>query len=340
MKETDFPIYLTRYLSIYLPTQKNVSTNTIASYRDTFKLLLIFYETKKGQPVERLNMRDFTRETILEFLDWLEENRKCSISTRNHRLAVIHSFCRYIQKEVPENLHQLQRILTISNKKTSKPIVPYLTGDEMKILLEQPHTSTKEGFREMVILTVLYDTGARVQELIDLKYKDIRLAEPAVITLHGKGNKTRQIPIMGQTYTLLKKYMSMNPYTNEIAKDEQYLFLNQKKQKLSRWGVSYIIDKNVATARENPLFNISFPITPHVFRHSKAMHLTQSGVYLIYIRDFLGHVDCSTTEIYARADSEMKRKAIESAYIDITPDKLPNWEDDSNLMQWLNSLCK
>lgn len=339
MKENDFPRYLTCFLSQYLPGQKNVSPHTIASYRDTFKLFLIYCESSRGLPPERLTMSRLTKELVLGFLEWLEADRHCSIRTRNHRLAVIHSFCRYSQNEFPENLYETQKILAIPNKKSKRLLVAYLTGDEMKIILSQPDSSTKEGFRDLVLLSVLYDTAARVDELINLKMKDVRLMNPAVITLHGKGSKVRQVPIMRNTKFLLDTYMDTRKIPSGMADSESFLFVNQKRQKLSRWGISYIINKYVEQAKTDTAFTVRFPVTPHIFRHSKAMHLLQSGVNLIYIRDFLGHSDCSTTEIYARADSEMKRKAIENAYPDLVPAGLPKWEDDGDLMRWLNSLC-
>lgn len=339
MKEADFPKHLSYYLSKYLPGHKNASTHTIASYRDTFKLFLIYCEEEKAVRPEKIRMINMTKELIVGFLDWLEEVRGYTISSRNQRLAVLHSFFRYTQKESPESLVEIQKILAIPIKKHPKSMIPYLTGIEMKILLEQPDSSTYEGFRDSVLLSILYDTGARVQELTDIKVKDVRLSSPAVITLHGKGSKTRQVPLMGKTTELLTKYLEIKKYQPAISRTDQYLFVNQKNHQLSRWGISYILNKYVEMAKKDPLFAVNFPVTPHVLRHAKAMHLLQAGVNLIYIRDFLGHVDCSTTEVYARADSEMKRKAIENAYIDLLPDSVPKWEEDGDLMNWLNSLC-
>lgn len=341
MKKADFPYYLTCFLGKYLPGQKNVSPNTIESYATTFKLLLCYCEKEKKVKPEYLTLSFLTHDLIIGFLDWIEQERKCTISTRNQRMVALHSFFRYVQKESPENLYEIQKILNIPNKKGPKTIVSFLTGDEMKILLEQPDTATSDGRRDFVLLVILYDTAARVQELIDLKNKDVRISNPAVITLTGKGNKTRQVPIMEKTRKLIESYLANQEVNNAISKGENYLFVNQKKQKLSRWGISYIINKYVELAKQNPKFTVPFPVTPHVFRHSKSMHLLQSGINIIYIRDFLGHCDCSTTEIYARADTEMKRKAIEAAYSDVLPSKdLPIWGDDTNLMKFLNSLCK
>jgi integrase/recombinase XerD len=339
MKENDFSMYLTNFLSRYLPGQRNVSVNTIASYRDAFKLFLTFCEEIKGMKPEKITLPKLTKDLVIEFLTWLEEERKCSISTRNQRLAALHAFFRYIQKESPENLHEIQKILAIPNKRKTKPIVPYLTANELKILLEQPDLKTKGGRRDLVLLAVLYDTAARVQELVDLRIRDVRLTSPTVITLHGKGDKSRLVPIMGKTRNLLRQYLDESKQTTGIAEMELPLFHNQQHKTLSRWGVSYIINKYVEAAKQDPSFNIDFPVTPHVFRHSKAMHLLQADVNLIYIRDFLGHVDVVTTEVYARADSEMKRKALENAYVDLIKVELPKWEKDGDLLRWLNNLC-
>lgn len=339
MKENDFPKYLSDYLSKYLPGQRNASTHTIASYRDVFKLLLIFCDSEKSIKPEKIKASDLSKDLILHFLDWLETERKCSVSTRNQRLAVIHSFVHYVQKESPENLFEFKKILSIPNKKSPRTLVAYLTGQEMQILLSQPDMSTTEGFRNAILLSVLYDTGSRVQELINIRVKDVRLSSPAVVRLHGKGNKIRQVPLMSKTFDNLSLFLERKKYHSGISKGDSYLFVNQRKQQLSRWGVSYILNKYVKIAKDSVDFNVDFPVTPHVLRHSKAMHLLQSGVNLIYIRDFLGHVDCSTTEVYARADSEMKRKAIEKAYVNLVPETVPKWEEDGNLMKWLNSLC-
>jgi len=341
MKRADLPYYLTRFLGKYLPGEKNASYHTIQSYAYTFRLLLTFFEDIKSITPERLSMADMTREAIIEFLDWIESVRGCSISTRNQRLVAIHSFVRFVQKQTPESLYELQGILNISDKKCAKTVVPFLTGDEMRVLLSMPDPSCKGGLRDMVLLALLYDSAARVQEIIDLKVKDIRLCKPAVIALHGKGQKTRHVPIMDKTKRLLESYLQRCPGNTGIDKGEEYVFVNQRRQQLSRWGISHIIDKYVERAKLHDDFNVSFSITPHVFRHSKSVHLLQSGVALIYIRDFLGHSDCSTTQVYAKADTETRRKALEAAYTDILPtDELPDWSDDRDLMNYLISLSK
>lgn len=341
MMRADFPYFLTQFLSRYLPCEKNVSRHTIQSYSATFKLLITFIEQQEGITPERLSMTHLTRRTVIDFLDWLESSRNCSITTRNQRLVAIHSFIRFVQKQSPENLFEFQQILNIPDKKCAKTIVPFLAGDEMRILLSMPEPSTYNGFRDMVLLTVLYDSAARVQEIIDLKVKDLRLDKLTVIILHGKGQKTRHVPITEKTRNLLEAYLNRKQKGTGVSDGDQYVFVNQKKQQLSRWGISYIINKYVDMAKQNDGFDVAFSITPHVFRHSKSVHLLQSGVNLINIRDFLGHSDCSTTQIYAKADTETRRKALEAAYIDILPtNELPDWSDDKNLMDFLISLSQ
>lgn len=341
MKATDkhtLSYYMTSFFKKYLPGQKNLSPNTIRAYADAFKLLLIYCEEEKGIKSDRLKLENIDRELVSGFLDWLEEIRGCKTTTRNQRLIALHSFCRYVQKISPENMDNLQSVIQIDYKKSKKAIVPYLTEKQMKLLLAQPDGNTWQLFRDKVMLAVLYDTGARVQELCDLRIKDVRLESPAVITLTGKGNKVRQVPIMSGTQKLLKIYLEKHKGNAGISRGDNPLFVNQRRQKLSRWGVSHIIDKYVDMAKEKGL-DVDFSITAHVFRHSKAVHMVHAGINLIYIRDFLGHVDCATTEIYAKIDTETKRKAIEAACKDITPNEnYSDWNEDDDLMSFLKSL--
>ena len=341
MMKADLPYYLTSFLSKYMPGEKNASPNTIQSYSYTFKLLLTFFENEKSISPERLSLADLTRNAIVEFLDWIETARSCSTTTRNQRLVAINSFVRFVQKQLPENLFEFQKILNIPDKKCAKTAVSFLTGDEMKTLLSMPDPTTGNGLRDLTLLALLYDSAARVQEIIDLKVKDLRLDKLAVVTLHGKGQKTRHVPISEKTKNLLRSYLQRDSRNTGISAGEEYVFVNQKKQQLSRWGIAYIIGKYVDMAKLHNGLDVRFPITAHVFRHSKSVHLLQSGVNLIYIRDLLGHCDCSTTQIYAKADTEMRRKALEAAYADILPiNDLPDWSDDKNLMDFLITLSR
>ncbi len=336
MKPTDFAKYLTEFLSAYLPTQKNVSKNTIRSYRDTFKLLITYCQEMKKLPVERMTLNVVSREWITDFLEWLETDRKCSISTRNQRLAAIHSFFRYIQAEEPAGIFHFQKISSIPIKKAKKKVVEYLTPEAMKILLEQPDKHTPKGRRDLTLISVLYDSGARVQELIDMRICDVTLQVPAIITLTGKGNKTRRVPLMKNTASLLQNYLLENKL-DKPWRNESPLFTNNQHHKLTKEGITYIISKCVASARKTSSI-VPAKVNNHMLCHSKAMHLLQAGVNLIYIRDFLGHVDLKTTEIYAKADTEMKRKAIENVYPDLIDSNLPDWSKDQVLLSWLSEI--
>ncbi len=222
MKPTDFATHLTEFLSVYLPRQKNASKNTIASYRDTFKLLLRFCLEQKDIPVEKLNMSMLSHLTIIDFLEWLEEKRKCCIATRNQRLAAIHSFFRYVQYEEPAGILHFQKIIALPIKKAAKPSVPHLTPDIMKLLLSQPDTLTVKGRRDVTLLSVLYDSGCRVQELTDLKVRDVVLDNPAVLILTGKGKKIRRVPLMKNTLKLLQQYFQEHSLDKDWKKDYPY----------------------------------------------------------------------------------------------------------------------
>jgi len=339
-RESDFARHLSGFLTRYLPGTLNVSRNTISSYRDTYKLFLLFWIEKKKIRAEHLRLDMITSESVLGFLDCLENSRGCCISTRNHRLAALHSFIRYVQNECPENLFELQKVLGIPAKKGPRQDIKFLTLKEIEILLAQPDTSTRSGRRNLVLLALMYDSGARVQEIIDLTYQDVRLDTPSVVILHGKGNKTRSVPIMKNTTSLLDKYMTERKANNRAFLNDTPLFFNQQKQKLTRKGISHILKKYVESAYRNPEFRRKEKITCHVLRHSRAAHMLQAGIPLIYIRDFLGHTSIKSTEIYARLNDEIKRKAIEEAYIDLDVQEYPSWKEDADLMDWLSDLCR
>jgi site-specific recombinase XerD len=336
MKTTDFSEHLTQFLAEYLPNQKNASRNTIASYRDTFKLLIRYCQEQKSIKAEKLTMNHLTNKLIEDFLRYLETDRKCSISSRNQRLAAIHSFFRYAQYEEPASLMYFQQVIALPVKKAPKTSIPHLTPEAMKLLLEQPDKTTLKGRRDLALLCVLYDSGCRVQELANLKVRDVILDTQPVVVLTGKGNKTRRVPIMKNTVLLLETYIQEHKL-DKSWKTDYPLFENKQHNKLTKEGISYIIMKYVYDVREISQ-SIPAKVSPHMFRHSKAMHLLQAGISLIYIRDFLGHENIKTTEIYAKCDTELKRSAIENAYPDLVDSNLPDWNKDSDLMEWLSKL--
>lgn len=335
MKKTDFTKALTAYFSTYLPLTCGVSPNTCNSYRDAFKLLLLYFQEEKGVPANSIELRTLNRNLVSDFLDWLEAQRKVSVTTRNQRLAAMKAFAHYVQYRNPEYLENCTDIITMRPKKHEKPVIPFLTEDELKALLAQPDPSTRHGLRDLTLLSLLYDSGARVQEITDLQLKDIRLTNPAMVTLTGKGRKARQVPLMKETCTLLDTYIRNFDLNSEPLTAP--LFFNKKGEALSRYGITYILKKYVSTAE---LDGSARKISPHGLRHTKAMHLLRAGVNMIYIRDFLGHVDISTTEVYARIDAEMKRKVFEEKVPNFTPNTTMPWEEDKDLLQWLTQFGK
>lgn len=339
MKETDFARHLMSFLSKYLPGQRNLSTNTIASYRDAFKLFLIFCETEKKIKVNRLDLFQISRELLVEYLVWLEEKRGCSIPTRNQRLAAFRSFFHYVSTTAPETLLICQKIFNIPMKKNAKQGMSFFSPEGLHLLLKQPDTSTRQGRRDHALLALLYDSGARVQELADLRVRDVRLDETATVTLRGKGRKMRIVPISSKTASILKHYIGEKGWLGKTALLDFPIFMNSRKFKLSRAGVAYILKKHVEAARKVNEEFIPQKVSPHSLRHSKAIHLLRSGVPLIYIRDFLGHVSVTTTEIYVKVDAEEKRKALECAYEIPSQELVPDWETDKGLMAWLTALC-
>ena len=336
MKPTDFSKSLNDFLSKYLPGERGMSTNTISSYKTTFILFINFMEAEKNIKVNKLALRDITKECIVKFLEWLQEKRHCSDSTRNVRLAAIHSFFTFLQYQIPENMNEWQRILSIPVKKTKKRPMNYLTVEGVKLLLVQPDLSTKKGQRDLAMLALMYDCAARVQEIIELTPLSVRLTKPFTVKLVGKGNKSRIVPLMDKQVVHLKHYMEKNhllhPHVNLHP-----LFYNSRKEKLTRAGVHYILKCYVSKARKKNPKIIPEKISPHSLRHSKAMHLLQAGVNLVYIRDILGHQSVQTTEVYARADSSQKREAIEKAYTEVIKREIPIWVNNDNLMDWLRN---
>lgn len=333
-KPQDFAQCLHRYFQSYLSNCRNVSQNTLKSYSYTFKLFFIYMEQKYKLPPHKISFQAFTSQNIESFLEWIEYERHCSIATRNQRLATIHSFCRFVEMEYPECLINVQNILKIKLKKAPEREMNYLSHDAMKLLLAQPNLKNEHEFRDLVLLTMLYDLGARVSEITEIKTSDLFLQSPPSVRLHGKGNKFRQVPLMPETAKLLKKYLIIR---KSIVTASEYLFLNPSGRQLSRGGITYILQKYGDRARNVTPSLIPEYLSPHCLRHSKAMHLLRSGVNLVYIRDFLGHTDVKTTEIYAKADPEMKRDALEKAYSEVAPSVTDDWCDDVDLMHWISS---
>jgi site-specific recombinase XerD len=336
MTPTDFAALLTEFLAEYLPGQRNVSSHTVKSYRDVFALLLRYCGQVRSIPPERLALSHLDAPLILDFLDHLEEERRSSTSTRNQRLTAIHSFCRFAQSRIPERILQFQRIMAIPSKRTVRRAAVYLSSQAMRDLLSRPDPATASGRRNMTLLSLMYDTGARVQELIDLRVEDVRLARPAHVRITGKGRKARLVPLLPATAALVEQYLKETGL-REPAQESHPLFFNSRQDKLSRSGVRHIVNK-YATRPDREGMSWPDTVTPHAFRHSKAMHLLQAGNPLPVIQAILGHADIRSTGIYAHADIEMKRAALER-----TPSQIPaapahSWLVNKGLLNWLKSL--
>lgn len=330
MRTTDFASLLSKYLLSYLPCQRGVSDNTLASYEAAFSRLILYCEEECNLPMRKITIEALNSELIEGYLIWLCEKQNNSASTRNQRLSAIKAFFNFACRENPRYIHNCERILQIPAKKCQSPVLRYLSYEETKEMLSKPNSSTEKGFRDLLILCVLYDTGARVSELLDLTVGDIHFGRYARIRLTGKGGKTREVPLSAKTAGLLETYIQKHNLSGPENRTRR-LLLNPQGRPFTRAGITYILQKYAPDGCEK--------ITPHILRHTKAMHLLQSGVNIIYIRDILGHVDIKTTEIYARADTEMKRKALEQAY-PIPAPETSAWQSDSKLMDWLRSLSQ
>lgn len=259
MKKTDFSKAVTSYLAEYLPQTCGFSDNTINSYRDAFKLLLLFLQEEKGIEAHKIELKMIGRQIVSEFLDWLENTRNASVSTRNQRLATLKAFSKYAQYRYPDTITNCVDIITMRPKKQEKPLVAYLSEEELSVLLKQPNPMILHELRDLALMSLLYDTGARVQELVDLTLGDIRLAHPAMVILTGKGQKSRQIPLMKETCRLMDRYISR--FHPPKAPKETPLFYNRDKKPLTRYGVTYIL-KNMPKRRMQHLIQ---KISLHMF---------------------------------------------------------------------------
>lgn len=340
-KETDFARHLTFFLSDYLLKERGVSRHTLRSYAYTFDLMLDYMHDVEKLPAERIELKHLTRDSVTGFLDWLQSERKCTDSTRNARLAAIHAFCKYLQYEDVKRIGFWQQIMTIKSKHKASGFISSLSIEAMKALLSEIPADTMQGRRHLAILSLLYESGARVQELIDLTPADLSLEPPAYVTLFGKGRKTRVVPLQERLVTIMRRYLSEHKL-DLPGREKNHLFYNNRGAKLSNSGIAHIITLYANDVRVKHPGILPDKISPHSFRHSKAMHLLQAGLNLIYIRDILGHASIKTTEIYARADSKQKRDALEKAYAEITPERPEKgeWETKPHLKTWLKQFTR
>lgn len=326
MKIYSFSEYLKNYFEHYLLTHRNLSQNTIKSYKTTFKLFINYLVKKKHLLIKNINFNILTRENVIDFLNYLENDLNLSVITRNQRLAAIKSFCNYVLEESIENHLELLRIIKIAKKKAENKEIDYLTKMELETYLSTISTYNRKGVRDYTLIVLLYDSACRESELINIKVNDLKLDDNPCVMLYGKGKKYRTIPITYETKNLLNNYIKLFRLSNF-----DYLFYGNGKNKASTKMVDHIVKKYAKIA------NINKNIHPHIFRHSRAMHLLEAGIALVDISNFLGHVSVTTTEIYARTNIELKRKAIQSVY-PINEKNEYDWNKDSEILKNLFEL--
>lgn len=336
MKRTDFAVYLNKYFTSYLPNTCGSTPQTLDSYRYSFILFLSYMQDKHGIPADKVDISDLTHKHVVDYLNWLQESRSNVISTRNQRQAALNSFIRFLMYEFPEHLNEYQKILGIPIKKAPQREISYLKTEGVALLINRVNLNRPNGLRDYVILTLLYTTGIRVSELIQIRVKDLSLQEPFTLLVHGKGQKSRYVPLIRSTIPIIQKYLVQRRCDRSERLDE-WLFKNHMNEPFTRQGINYIVRKYTNLARKIAPDMIPGNFSPHKMRHTTAMGLVESGVDLIYIRDLLGHVSVKTTETYAKADAMHKRLAIEAASKEIVPLEEAEWDNDSNLKDWLKS---
>lgn len=317
----------------WLSEQRNASRHTVTSYRDTWRLFLRYVSTFKKKPVARLELADLTANEVLAFLKHCEEERRVSIGTRNCRLAALRSFFGFLMDGEPTAAAQCAEVLRIPVKRAPQAELCYLEADEVASILSEPDSSTVEGQRDHVLFALLYNTGARIQEALDLCPRSLRLESPAHVRLLGKGRKERICPLWPETVALLKALLQREPRL-----PDQCIFVNRYGQPLGAAGVRFKLGLYVKRAAEKTPSLNGKRVSPHIFRHTTAVHLVAAGVDVTVIRSWLGHESLDTTNHYARANLETKRKALEQVDPSSRPGKPPRWKRDTDLMAWLDTL--
>ena len=322
--------WLRRFLAEYIVTERNLARNTQKSYRDTFALLLPFVSVRIRKPVDRLMVEDLSARRVLQFLAHLEDERGCSVQTRNQRLTAIRAFARFVASRDPAHLEWSANIRSIAVKKAVPQPISWLSKDEMDALLKVPDRRTPRGRIEHALLLFLYNSGARVSEATELQAKDLQIGDRdgrhALVTIHGKGGKLRQCPLWPRTERVLAELVQGRAASDAV-------FLSRHQRPYTRFGVYRLVER--CAARVPTL--AARTITPHVIRHTSACHLLRAGVDLNTIRAWLGHASLDTTNIYAEIDLEMKAKAM--ALCDAAepgPDR--PWKENKGLIAFLNAM--
>jgi len=338
MKRDDsFFKYVRGFLTVFLPKNKCYSSHTIKAYRDTLNLFRRFLLEEKAIPFTNITFELINHELIYEFLAWLQNTRHCSAATKNHRLAALKSFFHYCAMEDPALTAIYLDIQKVRSQRVVRSRVEYMSEAALKILLEQPDSQSRCGRRDRFLMILLYDTGARIQEILDLRLKDIHLNDQTpCIYLTGKGNKTRAVPMMDKTIAHFHEYMKLFHAEADQTHDP-YLFytvIKGLKGKMSDDNVSCFLKRYAQSAHEL-CSEVPLQMHAHLFRHTRAMHLYQAGIPLSYIKDFLGHVSVNTTDIYASTDTAMMKAALEkisTGEAESTAKVIPVWQDNEEMI--------
>lgn len=315
-RPTDLGASITRFFEEYLPGQRGMSVHTIRSYRDAVVLMLQFAARDCRRGVEQLSIKDFTAERVLKFLKFLETDRHNGIATRNARLGALHVLARFLASERPEHLATLQRVINLPFKRGARDApIEYPDGTEMSALLKSIDQTRPAGQRDYALFALMFNTGARVQEILNLRRRDVRLDAPCQVRLLGKGNKERLCPLWPATAKLLRELMGQRPASTADPPDA-FLFTNARGQQLTRFGVRYLLRKYVAAASQAAPTLRDKRLHPHSLRHGTAVALLKSGVDFATISQWLGHASLNTTMRYARADIDLKRQALSQVFPD------------------------
>jgi site-specific recombinase XerD len=333
MKSTSFSALLHAFFHGWLGQQRNLSRHTVLSYRDTWRLFLRFVSERNRRPIVALTLAELDATAVLAFLQHIEEERKASIGTRNCRLSALHAFFAFVAHHEPTALAQCVEIARIPTKKANRPAMCYLEADEVEAILRQPDQSRPEGQRDYTLLAFLYNTGARIQEALDVTPAAIRFHSPAQVRLFGKGRKERICPLWPETVELLKALLRQQPRA-----DNEPLFVNCYGRPLGAAGVRFKLNQYVRCAAQTMPSLAKKDISPHTFRHAAGMMLVSAGIDVTVIRSFFGHERLDTTNLYARANLETKRKALEQASASARPGKPPRWKRNPELLTWLDSM--
>ena len=339
MKATQYIArFVQRFFTQYLSAQRGLSPNTILSYRDSLKLLLQFAARQTAKPPDKLTLEDFDADLILAFLDHLEQTRGNCSQTRNNRLAALRSFFRYVAGQEPTVMERCKRICDIPLKRTAHPTIEYLEDEEVRALLESVDPNAPNGLRDYALLLFLYNTGARVQEAVDLERDDLRRQPPFQVKLTGKGRKQRLCPLWPETVSALETYLR---HRDAQASSVPAVFVNARGEPITRFGIRYLVGQYASKAEKTCPSLKSKNVTPHSLRHTTAMHLLQAGNDITVVKDWLGHADVNTTHGYVEIDLEMKRKALQACQ---APDvkasrRSPKWQTPK-ILQWLEELSK